>query len=56
MKNQDKKIANYTKQFTKKKNKSSIIQTKDSEDSAISLSLICKFCEKKSIPNKYQYL
>ena len=56
MKNQDKATANYAKRFTKKKDKSSIAQIKDSEDFAAGPSSKCKFCEKEHGPNEYWHL
>lgn len=56
IKNQDKALANYAKQFTKTKSKASITWAEDSEDLAtISLSK-CKLCKKKYELNDYWQL
>ncbi len=56
MKNHDKATANYAKRFTKKKGKSPVTQIEDSEDSTISPSSKCKFCEKEHGPNECWHL
>ena len=52
IKNQDKTIANYTKLFIKKKNKSFIILNKDAKDFTTNSFLKYKFFEKKHRPNE----
>lgn len=52
MKNYDKAIANYAKQFTKNKKKSPILQIEDIENFTASPSLMCNFREKKYDPNE----
>lgn len=56
MKNQDKIIANYTKQFTKKKDKLAVAQIEDFENSEGTSSFRYKFCEKDHRPDKYWQL
>ena len=55
MKNQDKAIANYAKQFIKKKSKLTI-RLEDFEDSTTAMVTNCKLSEKKHKPNKCWHL
>lgn len=56
MKNQDKVIANYAKQFIKKKAKLFLNQPEDSQDPKPGLVTKYKLCKKKHLPNECWHL